>query len=128
MSEQMRAAIFVKGNTPDAALASRAQCEAWAAERGYTVVAHYEGMGQMDVLLDVMNDISLRKFDVLVATKTTEFGRQSHPVQALVARANRFGVAVSLVGAAEDLTSPAGQLVLSLRTAEDEAIEAREQR
>ncbi|ORT58110.1 recombinase family protein [Streptomyces sp. CB03238] len=127
MSEQVRAAVFVKGNTPDAALASRAQCEAWAAERGYEVVECYESAGRMDVLLDVMNDIALRRFDVLVAAKTTEFGRQARPVQALVDRANRFGVVVSLVGAAEDLTSPSGHLVLALRTAEDEAIEAREE-
>jgi DNA invertase Pin-like site-specific DNA recombinase len=126
VSDQKRAATFVKGNTPDAGQASRAKCEAWAKERGYQVVAHYEGMGQMDSLLDVMNDIALRKFDVLVATKSTEFGRQARPVQALVERANRHGVVVSLVSASDDLTSPAGQLILSLQAGEDDAIEARE--
>jgi DNA invertase Pin-like site-specific DNA recombinase len=85
-------------------------------------------MGRMDVLLDVMNDISRRKFDVLVATKSTEFGRLARPVQALVERANRHGVAVSLVGAKEDLTAPASQMLLTLRVEEDEAIKERKAR
>ncbi|WP_063729034.1 recombinase family protein [Streptomyces sp. RTd22] len=125
MSERKRVAIFVKGDTPDAAEASRAKCEAWAQKRGYEVVAHYEGKGRMDVLLDVMNDISRRKFDVLVAAKTTEFGRLARPVRALVQRADKHGVVVSLVGAKEDLTTPIGQQILALQVAEDDAVEGR---
>ncbi|MCZ0981791.1 recombinase family protein [Streptomyces diastatochromogenes] len=128
MSEQARAAIFVKGNTPYAAQASLERCEVWASERGYEIVAHYEGQSRMDVLLDAMNDIALRKFDVLVATKISEFGRLARPVQALVDRANRFGVVISLVEAKVDLTTTVGHLMLSLQADEEAAIEKRETR
>ncbi|MGD6750407.1 recombinase family protein [Streptomyces sp. BH105] len=117
-NEKPRLAVYTRvanAGNPVALDAQQLRCVGWAASRGMQITEVYQSDGEHDRLLDLMNDISVGKFDAVVASEHNRYSRDAAKVEALTELARKQGTAVHVVKWEDlDLTKPAGKMTLDM--------------